>query len=361
MSGITVQACGDAHLVNFGLFASPERELVFDLNDFDETLRGPFEWDVARLASSAVVAARSNGFADDVAAARVALMSYRQHILRYASASTLAIWYERIDAGVAAKVFRSVEPAAVKRALARSRAHTSERLLTKLTTKGTDGLPRIVDQPPLITHVDIERWRVELDELYQTYLSSLTADRLTLVSRFRVADFATKVVGVGSVGTLCFVALLLDSTGAPLFLQLKEAQPSVLAIVPGAPTVDHQGARVVVGQRIVQAVSDQFLGWARAGGRDFYVRQLHDMKGSPNIAAFSAPVLHEYLALCGWALARAHARSGEAARIAGYLGTGDAFDRAMGRFAVMYADTNQGDHARLCSAIADGALEAADN
>ena len=330
-SGITVHACGDAHLVNFGLYASPERTLVFDLNDFDETLPGPFEWDVARLAASAVVAARENGFSrkQSCSAARTAVAAYRFHMREYATAPTLGIWYERIEAEAAAAVLNSAERAAARRRIARTRAHTSERLLAKLTIATDDGTPRIADQPPLVTHIDTDRWQAELLDMYRSYVASLAEERRALVSRFRVVDFATKVVGVGSVGTLCFVALLLDDTDSPLFLQVKEAQESVLSVAPGAPTVDDEGSRVVNGQRMLQAATDVFLGWSRAGTRDFYVRQLQDMKGSVNVAALSARALNEYLELCAWALARAHARSGEAARIAGYLGRGDAFSHPM--------------------------------
>jgi uncharacterized protein (DUF2252 family) len=359
-AGSTVQCCGDAHLANFGVFASPERTLVFDLNDFDETLTGPFEWDVARLAASAVVAARGSGFTPEQseAAARAAVKSYRLQIRRYASQTTMATWYEHVDVEAAASTLKSSDRNVVQKGIARSRTRTSERLLTKLTVAGQDGAPRIVDQPPLVTHVDIDRWRTELDDLYRSYLGSLSHERNTLVSRFRAVDFAMKVVGVGSVGTLCFSELLLDDTDSPLFLQVKEAQPSVLTIAPEAPSVDHEGARVVNGQRILQATPDLFLGWARSGGRDFYVRQLQDMKGSVNVGALSARALTEYVEACGWVLARAHARSGEAARIAGYLGSADPFDRAMARFAVAYADTNDADHAQLAAAVADGTLDA---
>jgi uncharacterized protein (DUF2252 family) len=359
-SGITVQSCGDAHLVNFGVYASPERALVFDLNDFDETLPGPFEWDVARLAASAVVAARDSAFsaAQSRAAVLAAVKAYRLQIRRYADQSALAIWYERVDADQAASVVTAADRDAVKRGLARTRTHTSDRLLAKLTVTSAGGAPRIVDQPPLVTHVDVDRWQDELRDLYRSYLESLSQDRRTLVSHFRIIDFATKVVGVGSVGTLCFIVLLMDDTDSPLFLQIKEAGQSVLSVAPGAPTVDHEGARVVNGQRTLQAASDLFLGWARSGGRDFYLRQLQDMKGSVKLTLLSPRALCEYLEVCGWVLARAHARGGQARRIAGYLGSSDTFDRAMARFAITYADTTRADHAQLTSAIADGTLEA---
>jgi uncharacterized protein (DUF2252 family) len=361
-AGITVQSCGDAHLLNFGVFGSPERALVFDITDFDETSPAPFEWDVARLATSAVLAARASGFTPDQgrAAALAAVNSYRLKMQSYADRSTLAIWYERVDAKAAASVLQSVPQSFVKREIAKMKAHTSSRLLAKLTVTSSDGTPRIVEQPPLVTHLETDRYLDELREMYETYRESLPYERQTLISRFHVVDFAAKAVGVGSVGTLCFVALLLDDTNAPLFLQVKQAEPSVLAVTATAPNVDHQGQRVVHGQRVMQAVSDQFLGASRVGKRDFYVRQLQDMKGSVDVALLPPRSLREYLELCGWVLARAHARSGAAPDIAGYLGCSDRFDRAMARFAVAYADVTDADHAELSAVVDEGGLEAAD-
>jgi uncharacterized protein (DUF2252 family) len=359
-SGICVQACGDAHLSNFGLYASPERALVFDLNDFDETLPAPFEWDVARLAASMVIASRDNGFEREDArtAAMAALASYRERIRGYARLPTMDIWYDRVDVQAAARVVRSVKASTLRRDVAKIRQRSSERLLSKLTTSDNAGNVRIVDQPGLISHLGIEQHREELQQLLELYLASLAPERRVLVGRFRFVDFGFKVVGVGSVGTLCFVALALDDADQPLFLQVKEATKSVLEVRPGSPVVEQNGERVVIGQRLMQAVSDIFLGWSRVNDRDYYVRQLHDMKGSVDVAALPPKVMCEYAALCGWVLARAHARAGEPARIAGYLGNSDNFDRALARFAETYAAVNETDHARLSAAISDGILTA---
>jgi uncharacterized protein (DUF2252 family) len=356
-TGVLVQACGDAHLANFGVFASPERRLVFDLNDFDETAVAPWEWDVKRLAASAVIAGLENGFAPDQceAAGRAAASAYREWTQRYAGLGTLDVWYTVVDATHAADVAQSAKRSLSRRAIERSRERTSQRLLDRLTTTAVEP-PRIVDQPPLLTHVDVEHYRPELEALYGSYLESLPDERRVLLEQFRFVDFARKVVGVGSVGTACYIALLLDDTGAPLFLQVKQASRSVIERANGRHDFDHEGRRVVAGQRVMQATGDIFLGWTRAAGLDGYVRQLADMKGSVRIDRLTPPVLSEYATACGWTLARAHARSGHAATIAGYLGTGDVFDRAIGTFAVAYAQQNLADHARLTAAIADGAI-----
>lgn len=359
-SGISVQSCGDAHLLNFGLFASPERALVFDLNDFDETAVAPFECDVARLAASMVVAARARGFGsrDARRASLAAVASYRTRMNGYATASALSVWHERVGAETAAATMRSVKADLVERRLSKSRARTSASLMGKLTSKtGVDGVVRIVDQPPLIAHIDTDRYRDDLLALYDGYLDSLPSERAALVRQFRVVDVARKVVGVGSVGTVCFIVLLLDRTGEPLFLQVKQAQPSVLAAHSPVRS-EHDGIRVVTGQRLLQAVSDPFLGWSQAAGRHFYVRQLSDMKGSADTTNLNAVGLAEYGAVCGWLLARAHARCGVAPLISGYLGSSDTFDKAMSVFACRYADVNDTDHADLKAAIAEGCLDA---
>jgi uncharacterized protein (DUF2252 family) len=348
-SGITVQACGDAHIGNFGLFASRERSLVFDVNDFDETLPGPFEWDVARLAASAFIAAQHNGLDQAYAGkvARATVRSYCQRMIGYASQPTLQVWYEQVGVDVAAGITRPKDRPAVEQAVAKARTRTSDRLLAKLTTTDDHGRLVITDQPPVISHLDPEQVGEELREVSVSYLESLTDDRRALVSRFQAVDFAMKVVGVGSVGTRCFVGLFLDDAGYPLFLQLKEASASVLQVHPGAPPVDHQGARVVKGQRLIQAAPDIFLGWSRAGTTDYYVRQLQDMKGSIDLATLKPAELLAYAGLCGWSLARAHARAGQAARIAGYLGSGRTFTRAISQFAQTYANVNRQDHERF--------------
>jgi uncharacterized protein (DUF2252 family) len=357
-TGVTVHACGDAHLSNFGVFASPERRLVFDLNDFDETALGPWEWDVKRLAASAVIAGLDNGFVPGQceAAARAAVEAYREWTRRYATFDTLDVWYTLVDATRALELSRSVDPRA-KRALERSRERTSQRLLQRLATTDVDP-PQIVDQPPLLSHVDIEHHRGDLDDIYRSYLESLPDERRILLEQFHVVDFARKVVGVGSVGTSCYVALLLDDRGAPLFLQLKQATQSVIEQAGGRHQFEHEGRRVVAGQRVMQATGDIFLGWTRAAGLDGYVRQLADMKGSVRLDRLTPATLIDYVEVCGWTLARAHARSGQAAVIAGYLGSGDSFDGAVAAFAVDYAQQNLADHARLTAAIADGAVAA---
>ncbi len=367
VSGITVQACGDAHVANFGVFASPERILLFDVNDFDETLPGPFEWDLKRLATSAVVVARGAGRRDalGVDAARAAVRSYRRHMRRYAAMGVIDIWYDRVDADPAV---RALGPA-----LSEARRDTSRAALPKLTELADDGARRIVDHPPLVTH------DVGYDEagtfrpLMRSYGLSLDDDRRVLLDRFTLVDVARKVVGVGSVGTRCYIALLTSDVGEPLFLQVKEAEASVLAeplgaiddgaptpTLPGAPTPrpGREGRRVVDGQKIMQAASDIFLGSASWRGRDYYVRQLRDMKGTVDLAALGAGAFVRYLELCGWTLARAHARSGPAAAIAGYVGGGDVFDDAVSRFAVAYADQTERDHALLVDAVRCGRVAA---
>jgi uncharacterized protein (DUF2252 family) len=358
-TGVTVQACGDAHLSNFGVFASPERRLVFDLNDFDETAPGPWEWDVKRLAASAVIAGLDNGFAPDQceAAARAAVEAYREWMRRYATFETLDVWYTLVDATRAVELSRSSDQRAGKRQLARTRERTSQRLLQRLATTDVDP-PQIVDQPPLLTHIDTEQYRGDLEDIYRSYLESLPDERRVLLEQFHAVDFARKVVGVGSVGTSCFVALLLDDSGAPLFLQVKQASQSVIQQASGRNDFEHEGRRVVAGQRVMQATGDIFLGWTRAAGLDGYVRQLADMKGSVRLDRLTPSTLVDYVEVCGWTLARAHARSGSAAVIGGYLGGSDVFDRAVAAFAVAYARQNVADHARLSEAIADGSVAA---
>ncbi len=385
VSGITVQACGDAHVANFGVFASPERILLFDVNDFDETLPGPFEWDLKRLASSAVVAARATlGDRQGVEGARAAVRSYRKHMHRYAAMSVLDVWYDRVDADAATHALGSVPAASIEAVLAQARRHTSQAALPKLTALTDDGGRRIIDHPPLVTHDVGVRDTDMLLPLLHSYRLSLGDDHRVLLDRFTVTDVARKVVGVGSVGTRCFIALMTSDVGEPLFLQVKEAGVSVLAghsvsAVSGggqssgaapdpdpnpdpdpAPVPGHgrEGRRVVDGQRIMQAASDIFLGSASWRDRDYYVRQLRDMKGTVNVGALDAVGFVSYLELCGWTLARAHARSGPAAMIDGYVGQGDGFDRAVARFAVAYADQTERDHALLEAAVRSGRIEA---
>ena len=360
-TGITVQLCGDAHLSNFGLFASPERDLIFDINDFDETRHGPFEWDVKRLAGSIVVAGRDRGFAahDSRRAAMRAARSYRTHIAEYAATRAIDVYYARVDtASVLAYAEKRARPflkQTVKAAVRRDALHE----LPKLTEVGPDGRRRIVDRPPVITHRPEASHDITAASL-SSYRESLAEDRRVLLDRYEMVDVAMKVVGVGSVGLGSFAALFMgEGDDDPLFLQVKQAEASVLERFLGPSSQPSHGARVVSGQRRLQAVSDVMLGWfVGPGGRHWYVRQLQDQKGGAVIEAMTIDDLAAWGDLCGWALARGHARSGEPAEIAGYLGDGDAFDDAMGRFAEAYADQTKRDHAAFVAAIDAGTLPA---
>lgn len=361
-TGIRVQACGDAHLLNFGVFATPERHLVFDVNDFDETLPGPWEWDVKRLAASIAVAGR--GITLDPAqpgeAVRGMVSAYRTRIAQLSTMAPLDVWYERIDVDAVLALARKQKTSSlrtVERLVTQARHHTSLTALPKLTEL-VDGQRRIIEDPPLILHaeheIDVPR------NVIEGYVDSMSPERRTLLDRYRIVDAARKVVGVGSVGTRCHVVLLMDpDDGAPLFLQVKEAEESVLARHTRPSEFGHHGERVVTGQRLMQAASDVFLGWATGPyGHDYYVRQLRDMKGSVAIDLLTSEDLVRYGALCGLTLARAHARSGDAAAISGYLGTRDQFDRAIVAFADEYADQTDQDHAALVDAVADGRIAA---
>ncbi|MDH2388275.1 DUF2252 domain-containing protein [Streptomyces sp. HNM0663] len=375
-SGLTVQLCGDAHLLNFRLLASPERHLVFDINDFDETLPGPFEWDVKRLAASLVIAGRANGFpagrCGDVV--RAGVRAYRERMRAFAGMRTLDVWYARDDADQMEALLPGRpgrdDRQRVARATAKARTRTSLQAAAKLT-RVVDGAPRIVSDPPLLTPLDellpdAEREQLEqaLHAVVAGYARTLSTERRHLLSRFHVVDLARKVVGVGSVGTRCFVILLLGRDGDdPLLLQAKEAGESVLAPYCGASVYDNQGRRVVAGQRLMQAASDIFLGWQRVTGidgreRDFYVRQLRDWKGIAQPETMGPGTLTRFGQLCGASLARAHARSGDPVAIAAYLGRGDAFDRAVAQFAHAYADQNERDHRALAEAVAAGRVTA---
>lgn len=355
-TGLLVQLCGDAHLLNFGLYASPERSLLFDLNDFDETLPGPFEWDVKRLAASVAVAARANGHDDAAAlrAAEAAVASYRHTVRRLAGLGELAVWYERVDSAEVLPLVRGRNRARVAAGLERARRRTSLQALEKLT-EVVDGRLRIRRDPPLLEPVG-ELDDATVRQVFADYRESLPEERRQLLDRFRVVDVARKVVGVGSVGTRCFVVLLTGrDAGDPLLLQIKEAGPSVLEAHAGASRHRHAGHRVVAGQRLLQAAGDIFLGWATGpAGRQFYWRQLRDMKGSADVAGMDPPLLEEYARLCGRTLGRAHARTGDRIAIAGYLGSGDSFDRAVARFALGYADLTLADHGALTAALTDG-------
>ncbi|MGZ4693283.1 MAG: DUF2252 domain-containing protein [Acidimicrobiales bacterium] len=368
-TGIQVQACGDAHLVNFGIFATPERHLVFDVNDFDETLPGPWEWDLKRLGASIAVASRENGCnrTDGDTAVQSAMGAYRERMYELATMRTLDLWYSRVDVD---EILRMVEAMAVdpigrmaEKTVAKARTHDTLAAVAKLT-EVVDGQRRIADHPPLIDHIALANAADQIRMLYEGYLASLSPELQTLMNRFELVDVARKVVGVGSVGTRCWIALFEGGADDdPLLLQIKEAQPSVLEQELHIDSIyRNHGERVVHGQRMMQAASDLFLGWSTnpATGVHYYWRQLHDMKGSANVPAMSPLQLAGYARICGWALARAHARSGDAAMISGYLGSGDTFDRALVAFSQDYADQNERDHAAMVEAVRTGRLEAAE-
>jgi uncharacterized protein (DUF2252 family) len=372
-SDIRVQCCGDAHLLNFGMYAAPDRRLVFDVNDFDETLPAPFEWDVKRLAASFAVAARDNGLSDHAgrAAAEQCAHSYRTEMAKFATMRFLDVWYSRIDIEEVARLFDAVQPRKAvrrrRRDIRKARGSTSRKALMKMCDQ-VDGDYRVRVAPPVIVRYPVHTNPGILDELREAvalYKETLQSDRWEVLRRYYFGDFARKVVGVGSVGTEAFVVLLMgDRDDEPLFLQLKEAQESVLAPFAGPSEYQHHGERVVRGQRLTQAAADPFLGWTKGiaadqvATRDYYVRQLRDMKGSMNVPAMDAEQLSYYARLCGWALSRAHARTCRASMIAGYLGTADTFDRAIGEFASSYADQNELDYRRLVDAVSAGRLEA---
>jgi uncharacterized protein (DUF2252 family) len=361
-SGSMVQACGDAHLANFGVFASPERRLVFDLNDFDETHQGPWEWDVKRLAASVVVASRENGYAEATCRdmARIVAWEYRRWMRTYAGMRALQVWYAAIPIeSIIERVERARDRAYLSINVEEARGRDHMRALGKLTSRAPGGGWLIRDRPPLLLRLpDDDPGRAAVPSLYAAYLRSLAPDRRVLVEKHRLLDVALKVVGVGSVGTRCYVALFAGPAGGPLILQVKEAGHSVLAPYVRGRRHRHQGERVVSGQRIMQAVSDSFLGWTKGPvtGTEYYVRQLHDMKYGIDIGGLRPPGMRLYAEVCAWALARAHARSGNPAEIAGYLGAGDVFDEAVASFAVAYADQTLQDHAALVAAVRSGRL-----
>jgi uncharacterized protein (DUF2252 family) len=378
VSGLAVQACGDAHLSNFGLFGSAERRLMFDVNDFDETLPGPWEWDVKRLAASLEVAARDNGFPAkqrrDIVLATVA--RYRMAMREFASMTNLDVWYTHADITELRAQFdtqlRAKQRKYMDQGLAKAHTRDSMQELAKLT-RMVSGRPRIISEPPLLVPLDelmpAETERADFEGvvtgLIARYRRTLETDRRYLLDQFQFCDMARKVVGVGSVGTRCWIVLMLgrDETD-PLFLQVKEAEASVLSRFVGASKYANQGQRVVAGQRLMQASSDIFLGWQRVDAgidgqsRDFYVRQLRDWKFSVEIALLRPEGLQMYGSLCGWTLARAHARSGDRIAIASYLGGSDVFDKAIAKFAAAYADQNERDHQALVDAVKAGRITA---
>ncbi len=356
-SGLIVQACGDAHLSNFGLFASPERDLLFDVNDFDETLPGPWEWDLKRLAASLVVAGRALGLDADANAHSVhaAVHSYRQRMAEFAQMSALQVFYSRVDVdAITSYVNKRARPFLDSTVKSTSK-HDSLHELPKLTEVDTDGRRRIKEIPPILVHRADMTTEVTTIGL-ASYRASLLHDRQVLFDRYQLVDWALKVVGVGSVGLIAVVVLLDEGADEdPVFLQVKQAEASVLERFVGPSTFATSGERVVAGQRVLQAATDVMLGWlVGPAGRQFYLRQLQDQKGSAVIEAMTADDLLEWGRLCGWALARGHAKSGDPAAIAGYLGDDNAIDHAFADFAAAYADQNEKDHAALVAAIASG-------
>ncbi len=361
-SGVQVQACGDCHLANFGLFATPERNLAFDLNDFDETLPAPWEWDIKRLATSFVVVGRSRGFPESAnkTMVRSLAQSYRTHLRDYAKMHVLDVWYSRLDDQTLIASAPNVKVREYrKRIAAKARASVTEYLFPKITDI-KDGHRRIADRPPLVFHLpeqDVTKER--LLKLLAVYKDSLPAHLHTLLDHYRFEDFAFKVVGVGSVGTRCFILLFLADSDDPLLLQAKEARQSVLEPYAGKSKFGHHGQRVVVGQRLMQSASDMFLGWMTSkDGMHYYIRQLRDMKFSVPLDAIDPPGLARYAKVCGWVLAHAHAKGGDAAMISGYLGKSDAFDQALTGFAQAYADQTEQDYQSLVKAVKSGKVQA---
>jgi len=359
-AGIKVQCCGDCHLMNFGGFATPERALAFDINDFDETHPGPFEWDVKRLATSFVLAGRWLGFgkADVKRTVLEAAAAYREGQLHYSEMSVLEIWYAKVafDELLKDAAYDPTIEKKIQKDVTKASQNTSEHIFHKITTVA-DGKPRITDQPPLLYHGDSSESAIEpiVTKFFQDYRETLLADRRVLFDRYQFVDVAHKVVGVGSVGTRCYVVLFVDWQDDHLFLQVKEARPSVLEGRACEVQYANQGERVVEGQRLMQSASDIFLGWSRGPhGRDFYVRQLRDMKLSADLTTYTPRLLAAYARLCGQTLARAHAKAGDATMIAGYLGTSENFEEAIRDYAGAYADQVEKDYETFKQAVRAG-------
>ena len=363
VSGIGVHACGDCHLSNFGGFASPERKLVFDINDFDETFPGPWEWDIKRLGASLVLAARDLRFSRSVAenAVLAAASSYRERMAEFAEMRALDTWYAQIDIGAIKQRFRKDRDATAQllKSEKQARSRTSEAVAPKLI-EAVNGRWKFKDEPPVLFHFKLKTSEFEkhtLNHLKQ-YRESLLPDRRELFDRFRFEDGVVKAVGIGSVGTRCYLALLIAAATDPLFLQIKEARRSVLESPRGKSRFAHQGVRVVYGQRLMQAASDIFLGWFRSAyGHDFYVRQFRDMKVSAELETFKPSTLVAYATLCGWALARAHAKAAIPSMIAGYLGSSDQFDIALAKYSRAYADQAERDFELFQRALRSGRLQ----
>jgi uncharacterized protein (DUF2252 family) len=364
ITGIHVQACGDCHLVNFGGFATPERRIIFDINDFDETLPAPWEWDLKRLAASFVIACVNNEFKprDSRRATLACVRSYRERMAELAKIPALEVWYQSIDADTVMQSIRSsATRKRLEKRLSKARERASEALFPKLTEL-QGGKVAIRDEPPLIFHPQTQGDR-DLDRVMASilaqYRDTLNESVRVIFDRFQPVDSAVKVVGVGSVGTRCGIALMMAASADPVFLQIKEARKSVLEAYAGKSVHENNGKRVVTGQRIMQSASDIFLGWSEADtGRHFYVRQLNDAKLKPLVEIFDETTMEDYARLCGWVLAHAHARSGDASMISGYMGGNDAFDEAMADFALAYERQNERDYEALKRAVRSGKLEA---
>lgn len=351
-SGITVQLCGDCHLMNFGGYATPERNQVFDINDFDETLPGPFEWDIKRLAASIIIAGRSKGFSNQINKKAVLEMVkiYTLKMRKYAHMRQLEIWYSALNLNSILKLFKTERKfnARLKVAAKKARHRTHEYVFPKLSVV-KDGQRKIIDEPPLLYHLpESNKLVAQVQAFFENYYESLTADKKELLKRFRLVDAAIKVVGVGSVGTRCYIALFMANEDDAIILQFKEANSSVLEQHITKTAYKNYGERIVNGQRLMQTVSDIFLGWARDNeGRDFYVRQLRDMKTQANLDNFDQGIFYNYTKLCGWALAKSHARSNRAPEITGYLGKSNKFSAAIVAYAMSYADQNEKDYQLL--------------
>ncbi len=361
-TSLPVQLCGDAHVSNFGFFGSPERVLMFDMNDFDETLPGPFEWDVKRLAASVVLAGRSIGLSDKSCEniARTCIHQYRTKLAEFSEMTTLEIWYSHVTA----ESLMAFIPGAKKRKdvlakMEKARGKDSKYAASKLT-EVSEGELRIVERPPLVVRLPEEEVESIIQPVFQKYMSSLSEDRRALLDHYHYADSAIRVGGVGSVGTRCYIVVLAGKDSSdPLVLQLKEANSSVLAQYVHAKPYRNEGERVVQGQRLIQSVSDPFLGWLQhATGRDLYVRQLFNMKASADLASMKASLFASYAGVCGEVLARAHARSGDSLQISAYIGRNEHFEEAIARFAMSYADQTEADHELLLAAVESGRLVA---
>jgi uncharacterized protein (DUF2252 family) len=363
-TGLRVQACGDCHLMNFGGFATPERNVIFDINDFDETLPAPWEWDIKRLATSFVLAARSAGMKDDTGRdmAEACARSYRKNLGRFAEMHPLEVWYSRVTAQDVLDLLPASDQKRVKARIDAALKHTGSEMDFPKLAGVVHGRLAIRDTPPLIYHPEVARspdFLEALGAVFATYRETLPDDRRVLLDRYQLVDAAIKVVGVGSVGRRCWIALMMSDSNEPMFLQFKEAVASVLEPYAGASVFKHAGQRVVAGQRLMQPTSDLFLGWVTGlNDAHFYVRQLRDAKIKPLVETMNATLLMTYAKACGWVLARAHAKASDVCEIAGYLGTSPQFDEAMGAFGLAYADQAEKDYAALKAAVRKGRVVA---